>query len=133
MRVRKVDANGDAVFGGGQQSFWRNVPEAVGQVVESRLNLWSRQWYLDYDEGTAYQTQVLGKRTEALRDTLLQARILDTPGVTEIVDYGSTLNRDTRSLAVAAQISTAYSTVDISGSLTNQISIRTDVDVRDGR
>jgi hypothetical protein len=109
MRVRKVDAQGDAVFGGDQASIWRDVPEAVGQVVESRLNLWQEQWYLDRSEGTPFEQEVLGKRTEGLRDPALQARILDTPGVVEIEAYSSVLDRQTRALTVSAAIQTVYS------------------------
>lgn len=108
MRVRRTDVSGDYVFGGGQAAFWRDAPEGVAQVVQSRLHLWSGEWYLDLDEGTPYRTEVLGKHTEATRDPVLQARILETPGVTEILTYDSRLDRQTRAFTVAAQIGTAY-------------------------
>lgn len=127
MRVRKVDATGDMIFGGNQAAFHRDVPEAVAQVVESRLQLWEGQWYLDLDEGTPYETQVLGKRTEAMRDPALRARILDTPGVTEIARYDSVLNRETRGFTVAATISTAFSRTDGQGRTTNAATISTSV------
>ncbi len=127
MRVRKVDETGDMVFGGNQAAFHRDAPEAVAQVVESRLQLWERQWYLDLGEGTPYETQVLGKRTETLRDPALRARILDTPGVTEIVRYESVLNRDTRGFAVAATIATAFSRVNPQGRATSTAAVSTSV------
>lgn len=127
MRVRRVDETGDMVFGGNQAAFHRDVPEAVAQVVESRLQLWEGQWYLDLDEGTPYEAQVLGKRTETLRDPALRARILDTPGVTEITRYDSVLNRDTRGLTVAATISTAFSRTDGQGRTTTAATISASV------
>jgi hypothetical protein len=108
MRVRAVDGDGDMRFGGDQASILRDSPDAVAQVVASRLHLWSGEWYLDLEEGTPYRTEVLGKRTEATRDPVVRARILDTPGVNEIRAYSSTLNRETRSLTIAATIDTAY-------------------------
>lgn len=127
MRVRKVGASGDMVFGGNQAAYHRDTPEAVAQIVESRLQLWEGQWYLDLDEGTPYETQVLGKRTEALRDPALRARILDTPGVTEIARYDSILNRDTRGFTVAATIETAFSRTDAQGRTTNTATINASV------
>jgi hypothetical protein len=107
MRVRKVDANGDRVFGGDQAAFWRNVPEAVAQVVESRLNMWVGDWFLDLSDGTPYEQQVLGRYTAHARDAVLQARILTTPGVNALKSYSSAL--DGREYSVSARIETAYS------------------------
>ncbi len=127
MRVRKVDETGDMVLGGNQAAFHRDTPEAVAQIVESRLQLWSGQWYLDLDEGTPYETAVLGRRTEAMRDPALRARILDTPGVTEIQRYDSVLNRDTRGFTVAATIKTAFGRTDPQGRTTNAATVTTSV------
>lgn len=130
MRVRRVDQNGDMIFGGDQAAFLRDTPDAVAQIVESRLNLWEAQWYLDLDEGTPYQTQVLGKRTEATRDPVLRARISDTPGVVEIASYNSVLNRETRGFTVSARIDTAYSASALNGT-TSQASVN--ISVSEGR
>ncbi len=54
------------------------------------------QWYLDLDEGTPYQTQVLGKYTEKTRDPVMQDRILGTPGVTGLKTYNSVFDGNTR-------------------------------------
>lgn len=109
MRVRKVDASGDMRFGRNQADYHRDSPDGVAQVVESRLNLWEGQFYLDLEEGTPYETQVLGRRTEALRDPALRTRILQTPGVARIEAYASALDRATRRLTVQATIATIYS------------------------
>jgi hypothetical protein len=116
MRIRKVEAGtGDMIFGGDQASIWRDVPDAVGVLVEARLNLWQEQFWLDRSEGTPYEQQVLGKRTEGLRDAALQARILDTPGVVEIEAYDSVLDRQSRALNVSATIQTVYSRAYLAG------------------
>jgi len=109
MRVRRVDADGDMVFGGDQAAFHHDTPDAVAQVVESRLQLWQGQWFLDLAEGTEVETRVLGKRTEATRDPVYRSRILGSPGVVAITAYNSVLNRDTRGFAIAATIDTAFS------------------------
>ncbi|WCS27224.1 hypothetical protein LOK46_10525 [Methylobacterium sp. NMS14P] len=108
LRVRKVDANGDRVFGGNQAAFLRNSPEAVAQICESRLNLWTGQWYLDRTSGTPYETDVLGYRTESVRDLVMQARILETPGVSGLVAYSSTTDRNTRTFTPTAEVATIF-------------------------
>lgn len=108
MRVRKVDASGDMTFGQNQGNFWRDEPEAVGQVVVSRLHLWEGEWYLDPLEGTSYQYRVLGKRTETTRDLALRARMIDSPGVAGVADFSSVLDRQARRLAIAATLRTIY-------------------------
>lgn len=127
MRVRKVDAAGDMVFGGNQAAFHRDTPDAVTQIVESRLQLWTGQWYLDLSEGTPYEVQVLGKRTEAVRDPVLRDRILSTPGVSEIANYDSVLNRDTRGFSVSAVIVTDYNRTDALGRTSNTAAVMTSV------
>ena len=131
MRVRKVDKNGDYVFGGDQLAIERDTSDAVGILVEARMNLWQGQWYLDRSEGTPYEQQVLGKRTEGLRDPALQARILDTQGVVEIEAYSSVLDRQTRALTVSAAIQTVYSRAYLAGQRANTANIT--VKVENGR
>ncbi|TXN33893.1 hypothetical protein [Methylobacterium sp. WL19] len=108
MRIRKVDAAGDMIFGGSQASFFRDVPDAPALVVSNRLHLWSGQWFLDLTKGIDYQRRVLGKRTESTRDPVIRAEILDSQGVSGIAEYSSTLNRDTRTFDVVATIDTVY-------------------------
>jgi hypothetical protein len=132
VRIRKVEAGtGDMIFGSDQASIWRDVPDAVGALVEARLNLWQEQWWLDRSEGTPYEQQVLGRRTEGLRDPALQARILDTPGVVEIEAYNSVLDRQTRALNVSATIQTVYSRDYLAGQGANTANIT--VKVENGR
>ena len=119
------------VFGNDQASIERDTPDAVGILVEARLNLWQGQWHLDRSEGTPYEQQVLGKRTEGLRDPALRARILDTQGVTEIIAYDSVLDRQTRGLTVSATLGTVYSVAYLAGPEANQANLT--VKVEDGR
>lgn len=108
MRYRKLDANGDYSFGQGQANFYINRPEAVAQSVLTRMMLWTGQWFADLTQGTPWATQVLGERTQSTRDLVVQSRILTTTGVTDIADYASTINPDTRTFSAAAIIDTIY-------------------------
>jgi len=127
MRVRKTDATGDMIFGGNQVSFHRDSPDAVAQVVDSRLHLWIGEWFLDLDEGTPYQTQVLGKYTEKTRDPEMRARILASPGVTELKSYNSTFNSDTRAFSLSAELVTAYTALAPTGRVSSTANLNTTV------
>jgi hypothetical protein len=108
MRYRKLDADGDRVWGRGQADFWRDVPDAPAQAVLTRLHMELGEWFLDITDGTPYQTRVLGKYTGSTRDPVLRARILGSTGVTGIASYSSNLDRDTRAFTVAVTIDTQY-------------------------
>lgn len=108
MRYRKLDVNGDYVFGHQQADFYRDQAEAVAQAVRTRLGLTLGEWFLDVTDGTPWNTQVLGKYTKDQYDSAIRDRILDTPGVTEIIDYSSTVDTQARKLTVTVTINTQY-------------------------
>ena len=105
----------DYVFGKGRENFWVDVPDAVGQAVLTRLKLEVGQWFLDHREGTPWNTQVLGKYTGDVRDPVIRDRILGTQGVSEILDYSSDLNRETREFSINAVIDTVYGRAVVTG------------------
>lgn len=117
MRYRKLDANGDYTFGRGQADFYRDQPEAVSQAVQTRLELFTGEWFLDTTDGTPWRTDVLGKYTQGAYDSIIKDRILTTEGVQSIDAYSSTLDRQTRKLSVNASISTIYGTATVQATL----------------
>ncbi|VXB25454.1 conserved hypothetical protein [Burkholderia sp. 8Y] len=108
MRYRALDANGDYSWGQGSANFLVDSPEAVAQLVLTRLKLSTGEWFLDTTEGTPYATEILGAGTASTRDLAIQERILETDGVTGIADYASVVNPTTRAFTVAATIDTTY-------------------------
>ncbi len=117
MRYRKLDADGDYVFGGQQADFYRDSPEAVAQAVLTRLRLLRGEWFLDTTEGMPWLTEVLGKYTTSTADAAIRQRILTTPGVTELTAYSSTYDAETRTLSVSATINTIYGTTTVQATL----------------
>lgn len=111
MRYRKLTPDGDYAFGGGQGQFLVDSPETVMQSIQTRLNLWTGQWYLDLAEGTPYETKIIGKNTSAVYDDAIKERILGTTGVREILQYASV--RQDRALFVVAKIQTIYGVIDL--------------------
>lgn len=114
MRYRKLDADGDFTLGSGAD-FLVNSPDAVAQAVLTRLHLWSGEWFVDTTSGTPWDTEILGKRLQLKNpDSSIKSRILETDGVTEIVDYASTFDGDTRKFSVTVTINTDYGVATIS-------------------
>ena len=109
MRYRKLDNDGDYVFGHGIADFLIACPEAVAQAVRTRLELNLGQWFLDVESGTPY-ARILGKSRPEDYDPLIRRRILRTEGVTGIESYESSYDGETRRLAVAVTINTQYGT-----------------------
>jgi hypothetical protein len=110
-----MDANGDMTFGSSQQNFLVNSPEAVGQLVLTRLKLIQGEWFLDTTAGVPWKTQILGRNTGSTYDQAIKACILGTPGVTSIASYSSSLVN--RKLTVTATINTAYGLTTITTTL----------------
>lgn len=108
MRVRKMTASGDYSFGNNQLDFYKDTPEAVGQNVQTSLLLWLGEWYLNTDLGTPYMQGILGKYSQEVANTTIQDQILNVDGVTNISDFQSIIDPDTRSLSVTCSIDTIF-------------------------
>jgi hypothetical protein len=102
------DANGDMVFGNGLLDFYIDSPEAVAQSVQTRLLLWAGEWFLNIEDGTPYQTNVLGTNKAKSAPIAIRERIFKTNGVTEIVSFDYDINAETRHLSIRATINTIY-------------------------
>lgn len=108
MRYRRLSPEGDFTLGHGAADYLADSPECVAQAVVTRLRLLAGEWFLDLEEGTPYQTRVLGKQTPQSYDPLLRARILQTEGVREIASYTSAFDGETRRLTVSVSLNTIY-------------------------
>lgn len=113
MRYRKMSPSGDYTFGGGELNFYRDVPEAVGQAVGTRILLWLGEWYFDTGEGTPFLQGILGKHSKEVADITLQTRILETENMVSIENYESTINPETRLMTVTCDINTIYGPTEL--------------------
>jgi hypothetical protein len=113
MRYRQLSPTGDYLFGNGLNDFLINSPAAVGQAVLTALKLFAGEWFLNTLAGVPWRTEVLGKYTSTVYDTIIKDAILAVQGVTGISAYSSTLNNVTRVLSVQATIDTIYGQTDI--------------------
>jgi hypothetical protein len=110
MRYRALDENGDYTFGRGVGNFLVNSPEAVRQLIQTRLGLLRGEWYLNLQSGTPWLQQILVKgAVSKVYDLAIQTRILQTRGVKSIITYSSAVDSVHRSLSVQSLVQTIYS------------------------
>lgn len=114
MRARKLDQNGDYVFGNGENNYLSGL-DAVAQVAKTRLLLLYQEWWADQEDGTLLFQGIIGKAaTDANKqaaDLIVRSRIMTTPGVLSIAQFSSAFSR--RVYSVAATINTVYGTTEL--------------------
>jgi hypothetical protein len=106
MIYRKLDTFGDYTFGRGASNFLVDSPAAVAQAISTRLKLIQGEWFLDIQAGVPYNTQVLGFGTIPYYDFAIKDAILNTPGVSSIINYSSYI--DNRNVTITATVDTIY-------------------------
>ncbi len=116
MRLRTMSSTGDMTFGNGTGNFLINSPAMVRQLLQTRLDLWTYQWFLDFTQGTPYATNVLGKNTKSTYDAAITQRILSTPGVASLQTYQSQLKTN-RQLTWEATVNTIFGPTTASGAV----------------
>lgn len=114
MIYRKLDADGDYVFGQRDGDFLKNSAETVAQAIRTRLGLIAGEWFLDVTKGTPYNSRILGAHTVATYDTALQEVILGTQGVLRLTAYSSAVDPVTRAATVECTVTTIYGEVSVS-------------------
>jgi len=112
MTVRAIDSNGDIVTSGRQ---FISGQSEVAQTISTRLRLFLGEYFRDVNDGTPwYQTIFVKSGTLSSKDTAIKRRILQTPGVVNILDYKTDYDINTREYSVTAQILTDFGEMQIS-------------------
>ena len=71
--------------------------EAVGQHVRQRLMTYEGEWFLDKSAGVTWLTEVLGQQYDpTVAESLTKTEILETDGVTEILEFSVRFDRTVR-------------------------------------
>ena len=111
MKYRKLDGNGDYTFG--RRNAFYSDAEAVAQAVKTRLLLLKGEWWENILDGTPFVQEVAGQfvpsgDNTAQVDLVFSERILGTRGVTEILEFDSRINPQTRTYSASVTIVTIY-------------------------
>jgi hypothetical protein len=111
FRYRKLNIDGDMKFGQGRDDYYIDNPAAVAQSIKTRLGLWTGEWFLNINEGTNWMNVVGVVGAYNVRDTVIRARILQTPYVTSLYDWKSEIWN--RKYTASGKVVTAFGTADI--------------------
>ena len=112
-RTRRLE-EGSPVLSG---NVWIYDIEAIAQTINTRLNLFSGEFWRDVSEGTPWISDILGKNTRSKtlqsKSTILKDRILNTDGVISILEWSSDFSYTDRKFSVNATVLTEFGVVDI--------------------
>ena len=85
MIYRKLDKNGDRIFGGNKNDFYSDI-DAVKQAVTTRLKLLKNEWWEDFTEGLPFFESLLGSKNIDAVKNIIAERIKKTAGVKNVSD-----------------------------------------------
>lgn len=116
VRVRKLDANYDVVFGNGKLDYLEDL-DAVVQMIRTKLLLFKGEWWENTDIGLPLWQSILGVpgagNNKQAVDALIQKRILETPYVTSMESMSSAYDAATRSYSISVTVNTAFGQVTV--------------------
>lgn len=107
MRVRALDSNNDWTFGRGQNDYLQRN-RAIGQNIQTRLASFLGDCYFDTRAGIDWFNLLGGKDLIAL-NLAINAVILNTEGVSSIIEISIDLDRSTRKVVIVYSVTTIYS------------------------
>lgn len=94
-RVKDTSGYGDMIFINGSTPTTSEFVDAVAQRVFVMLRTFETEWYLNESTGVPYLSRILGfKVKKEVVDRILQQKILEVPGVADILEFSSTQSID---------------------------------------
>lgn len=118
LKYRKLDENGDMIFGHGDNDFLYGL-EAMAQVVQTRLKAIYQEWWEGDETALPWFTDILGARAFSLKkdeiDLMVIERLMDTIGVVSVSDIESSFSN--RHYSFSCKVQTVY------GETTAEVSI----------
>lgn len=106
MKYRRLSPTGDYTFGFGNSSFLTDA-DAVCQAIQTKLKMFKGEWWENINDGLPLFQQIAGRAGISAADLLIQSRILETPGVTSIATFTSSMDSN-RHYYANITVDTAY-------------------------
>jgi hypothetical protein len=117
ITYRKLDQNGDPLWGNGQGSFCSDI-DAVAQAIYTRLRLLLGEWWENLSLGTPLFQSMLGQSAsdQGLQAAalLLKQRIQGSPYVISVYNSAITRAVGTRDVSYVAYVNTKFGTLIVS-------------------
>ena len=108
MIVRAIDSNGDWLFGKGINDY-RTDNDAITQSIGTRLRSLLGNCFFDLGAGIDW-FNLLGSKNQPGLNLAISSTILNTEGVTGLLQLSSNLDFVDRSFSVTYKVQTVYST-----------------------
>lgn len=109
LKYRKLDENGDMIFGHGEADFLTGL-DAMGQVVQTRLKAVRDEWWEGDPTALPWITEILGARLSNYQkdriDLMIIERLMDTVGINSVSDIESSFVN--RKYTFSCKVQTAY-------------------------
>lgn len=106
MIIRSLDINHDWNFGAGAANYLSGVA-AIGQNIQTRILSWLNDCFFDTQAGIDWANRLGSKNHQVLLQNDLRRIILQSYGVTEIVNFSTNLTG--RAFKVSYTINTIFS------------------------
>lgn len=114
MIYRKLDANGDYVFGNNKLDYI-DGKEAVAQAIKTKICLFYQEWWENLSLGIPMFQSIIGKvadSNEQMTITLLVTqRITEISEVTTVKNVEINYNNDVRTISLSLNVDTIYGEV----------------------
>lgn len=112
MIYRKLDENGDYVFGGNKNSYVSDA-YAAEQAVVTRLRQLIYEWWEDLEDGLPLWQQILGSRDKENAEKIIRERISKTQYVKGILSFEADWDNEKRHLTIRAAVDTEFGQIEI--------------------
>lgn len=112
MIYRKLDQNGDYVFGGNQNSYISDA-KAVEQAAVTRLRQLIYEWWEDLEDGLPLWQQILASRDKKQATKIIRERLQKTKYVKSILSMETDWDNDKRTFVFRASIDTEFGQIEI--------------------
>jgi len=90
-----LDDSGDLIISDGQIPLLGTTQEFVKQRIQISLNTITGEWFRDINFGFPREL-LFTVGSEGRVDSAIREIIIDTPGIVEILEFSSTVNKQTR-------------------------------------
>jgi hypothetical protein len=115
LTVRRLDANGDPMYGNGLLDFVSDLP-AVAQIIKTALLLFQGEWWNDTSIGLPLFQQILGQpenNRQATIALLIQQVILSVEYVTALTNVQVSYTSNNRQFSYVCYAETSFGTVQV--------------------
>ena len=108
MKYRKLDSNGDMVFGSGKNDYFTEI-EAVRQACKTRMLLLRGEWWENQADGLPFFQQIGGtfNNLDSIKK-IIRERLQGTEKIISVTNLQIDLAKDSRSLSFSANVQTEY-------------------------